>query len=99
MPIIVLAKYFSYSNVFLTKYAIEFLENTRINEHIIKLEKSKQPLFGSIYSLELVELEILKIYIKINLANGFFRPFKSPTRAPILFNRKPNRSFRLFVDY
>ena len=70
-----------------------------MNEHTIKLEKSKQPLFGSIYSLSSVELETLKIYIKTNLANGFIRLSKSPAKAPIFFDWKPNESFRLCVDY
>ena len=70
-----------------------------MNEHAIELEKSKQPLFGPIYSLGPIELETLKTYIKINLANGFIRPFKSSAGAPILFDKKPNRSLRFYVDY
>ena len=70
-----------------------------MNENSIKLEEGKQPPFGSIYSLDLVKLEMLKTYIETNLANGFIRPFKSPAEAPILFDQKPNRSFRLYVDY
>ena len=50
---------------------MELSENTGMNKYAIKLEEGKQPLFGPIYSLGLVELEILKIYIKTNLANGF----------------------------
>ena len=46
-----------------------------------------------------MELETLKTYIKTNLANGFIRPSKSPTRAPIFFNWKPDESFCLCVDY
>ena len=46
-----------------------------------------------------MELETLKAYIKNNLANGFIQPSKSPTRAPILFNKKPDGSLRLCVDY
>ena len=42
----------------------------RMNDYAIKLKKSKQPLFRLIYSLGLVKLETLKIYIKSNLANG-----------------------------
>ena len=78
---------------------MELPENTRMNEHAIKLEEGKQPLFRPIYNLGQVELEILKTYIKINLANGFIRPSKSPAGAPILFDRKPNKSLRLCVDY
>ena len=70
-----------------------------MNEYAIKLEDDKQPPFGPIYSLGPVELETLKTYMEINLANGFIRPFKSPAGAPILFDRKPDESFRLCVDY
>ena len=64
----------------------EFLENTRINEHAIELEKSKQLLFRPIYNQGPVELEMLKIYIKTNLAKGFILPFKFPAGASILFD-------------
>ena len=70
-----------------------------MNEHTIELEKGKQPLFGPIYSLWLVELKILKTYIKTILANGFIWPFKSPARALILFDRKPDRNLCLCMDY
>ena len=67
----VLAKYSNYNNVFSVENATEFLENTGMNKYIIKLEKDKQPSFGLIYSLGPIELEILKTYIKINLAKDF----------------------------
>ena len=67
----VLAEYSNYSNVFSAENTAELSENTGINEHTIELEEDKQPPFGQIYSLGPVELETLKIYIKINLANGF----------------------------
>ena len=98
-PIEVLVEYSDYSNVFLAEYTAELPKNTGINEHTIKLEEGKQPPFGPIYSLGLVKLETLKIYIKTNLANGFIRFFKSPTEALILFNRKPNRLLYFYVDY
>ena len=92
-------EYSDYSNVFSAENTAELPENTRINEHAIKLEESKQPLFGPIYSLGLVELETFKTYIKTNLANGFIWPSKSPVGALILFDRKPDGSLRLCVDY
>ncbi len=46
-----------------------------------------------------MKLEILKAYIENNLANGFIRPSKSPAGALILFNKKPDGSLRLCVDY
>ena len=70
-----------------------------MNEHAIKLEEDKQPLFRPIYSLKLVKLETLKIYIKTNLSNGFIQPSKFPAGASILFDKKPNGSFYLYINY
>ena len=70
-PTEVPAKYSDYSNVFSAEHVAELPENTGINKHAIKMEKSKQPPFGPIYSLGPVELETLKTYIETNLANGF----------------------------
>ena len=93
------AEYSDYSDVFSAEHVAELPENTGINEHPIKLKLGKQQLFGPIYSLGPVKLETLKTYIKTNLANGFIRPSKSPAGAPILFDRKPDGSLRLCVDY
>ena len=98
-PTKVLAEYSNYSDIFSAEYAAELLENTRMNEYAIKLKKGKQPPFGPIYSLELVELETLKTYIETNLANGFIQPFKSSAGTSILFDRKPDRNLCLCVDY
>ena len=42
-----------------------------MNNYTIKLKKDKQLHFDLIYSLELIKLNILKIYIKISLTNSF----------------------------
>ena len=70
-PTKISAEYSDYNNVFSAEYLVELLENTGINEYTIELEQGKQPLYRSIYSLELIELETLKTYIKTNLVNGF----------------------------
>ena len=93
------AEYSNHSNVFLAQNGAELPENTVVNEHAIKLEKGKQLPFGLIYSLDPVELETLKIYIETNLANNFIRLSKSPARAPILFDRKPDGSFYLCINF
>ena len=98
-PTEVPAEYSDYSDVFLAENAMELPENTGMNEHAIELEEGKQPPFGPIYSLGPVELETLKTYIETNLANGFIQSSKSPAGAPILFNRKPDGSLCLCVDY
>ena len=98
-PTEILAEYSDYSNVFSAKNKAGLLENTEMNEHVIKLKKGKQPLFGSIYSLGPVEWETLKTYIKTNLANDFIHLSKLPARASILFNWKLDRSLRLCIYY
>ena len=85
-PTEVPAEYSNYSDVFLAENVAELPENTGMNQHAIELEESKQPPFGSIYSLGPVELETLKTYIKTNLANGFIWPSKSLAGAPIFFD-------------
>ena len=42
---------------------------------------------------------MLKAYITTHWKTGFIQPSKSPVGAPILFNKKPNGSFRLCVNY
>ena len=89
----------NYANLFLKKSAEVLPEEIDINKYIIKLEKSKQPLYKPIYSLELVELKTLKIYIKTNLTNDFIFLSKSLVGAAILLVCKSNDSFCLCVDY
>ena len=81
-----LAEYFDHNKIFSAKNAVELLEHTRINDYAIKLEENKQSLSSPIYSLGLVELKILKTYIKINLANNFIWLFKSLVKVAILFD-------------
>lgn len=72
---------------------------TEINTYAINLKKGRQSPYRSIYSLKLLELETVKIYIKINLANSFIRFSKSPASALILFDKKLNKSLRFYVNY
>jgi hypothetical protein len=65
----------------------------------IKLEEGKEPPFGPIYQLSEKELEILREYIKENLAKGFIRKSESPAGFPILFVPKKDGKLRLCVDY
>ncbi len=78
---------------------MELHENTGMNEHTIKLIKGKQPPYRPIYALSLVELKTLKAYIKTHLKTEFIQSSNSPAGAPILFDKKPNDSLRLCVDY
>ena len=92
-PTKVPAEYSDFSDVFSAEEALILPEQTELNEHAIELEEGKQPPYGPIYSLGLVERETLKTYIKTHLKTGFIRPSKSPAGAPILFDKKPDGSF------
>ena len=92
-------EYSDFADVFSEEKALVLPERTELNEHAIDLEDGKQPPYGPIYSLGPVELETLKTYIETHLKTGFIRPSKSLAGAPILFDKKPDGSFRLCVDY
>ena len=98
-PTSIPTEYSDFADVFSPELASELPEHTEINDHAIELVDDRQPLYEPIYSLGPVELETLKTYIETNLKNGFIRPSKSPAGAPILFDKKPDGSFRLCVDY
>ena len=92
-------KYVDYADILSFNLAMQLPENTSINKHVIKLQDGKQPLYRPINSLKPVKLETLKTYIETHLKTGFVWPSKSPAGAPILFNKKPNSSLWLYVDY
>ena len=85
-PTKILAKYLDFVDIFFSNLTSKFPEHTRINDYTIKPVNGQQLLYELIYSLETVELEILKAYIKTNLANRFIRLSKSPVGTPILFD-------------
>lgn len=64
-------KYLDFNNAFLEKKFLVLLKITDLNQHTIKLQDSQQLFYRPISSLGLVELKILKNYIKTNLANSF----------------------------
>ena len=98
-PVAIPAEYSDFEDVFFKESATVLPEHTEINTHAIDREEGKQPPYEPIYSLGPVELETLKTYIKINLANDFICPSKSPASIPILFDKKLNGSLCLCVDY
>ena len=100
VPTKISAEYSDFANVYSLDLAFELSKHIGINNIAINLVKScQQPPYGLIYSLGPVELETLKAYIETNLANGFIRPSKSPTGAPILFDQKSIGSLRLCINY
>lgn len=58
-----------------------------MNNYVIKLEDCKQLPYGPIYSLGLVELEILKTYIETHLKTRFIQSSKSSSGMLIFFDQ------------
>ena len=92
-------KYADYADIFLFDLKMELLKKTSINEHGIKLQDGKQPPYRPIYDLGPMEEETLKTYIETHLKSGFIRPSKSPSSASIFFDKKPDSSLWLCVNY
>ena len=61
----ILIEYLDYNNVFLADNVAKLLKQTKINHYTIKLKKDKQLFFRPFYILKVMELEILKTYIKL----------------------------------
>lgn len=85
--IIILIKYLTYTNMFLSKFMAKLLNHSN-NDYAIKLKKIKQLFYGSIYYLKLIKLEILKDYFKINLANIFIQSSKFFIGAQFYLTKK-----------
>ena len=84
----ILDEYLDFVNIFLKEQVLVLPECTKLNEYAINLENGKQPLYKPIYSLGLVELETLKIYIKTHLKIGFIWPSKFLISTLIFFDKK-----------
>ncbi len=64
-----------------------------------QVDREEKLFYSLIYALSLVELEILKTYIKIYLKTGFIQPFKSPANVPIHVDKKLDGSLHLYINY
>ena len=98
-PTYIPTEYSNFANVFSPELASKLLKHIGINDHAIELVDNWQPPYSPIYSLGPVELETLKTYIKTNLINGFIRLSKSLAEASIFFDKKPDDSLQLCVNY
>jgi hypothetical protein len=67
--------------------------------HFIKIEERKSVFFSLIYPLLIVELRVLREYLKFSLIKKWIQKSKSSVRAPIFFILKKDETLRLYVDY
>ena len=90
-------EYADFADVFFLTLVHE-LPSHALHDHAIETSNS-QPLFGPIYLLSAVELNVLKKYIKDNLEKDFIIPFTSLAGALILFMKKKDGGLRLCINY
>ena len=98
-PTKVFNEYINFVDVFSSNLASKLPKHTGINDYTIKLVDGQQPPYKLIYSLNPVELETLKAYIKTNLANKFIKPSKFPAGTPILFDQKSDDFLQLCINH
>src|SRR6266536_4669828 len=71
-------------------------------DHQIELEKdalTSDLKFYPLYCMSSKELEVVKKYLVENLDKGFIESSQAPFAAPVLFTKKPDRSFRFCIDF
>lgn len=72
---------------------MNFLKSTEINNHAMNLVEEKQLIYGIIYSLSSVELQIFKTYIETYLWNRFINLWKSLVGALLFLIKSKTEAF------
>lgn len=93
------AKYADYTDIFSYNLVIKFPKNKNINKHAIELVEDKQVSYSLIYTFNLIELEILKAYIKTYQKTKFIWLLKYSADALIFFDKKCDGSLHLGINY
>jgi hypothetical protein len=93
-----LEAYRDYTDVFSKTEARKLPDFTRVM-HFINIEERKSVFFGFIYPLLVVELRVLREYLKSSLVKRWIQKSKSLTGVFIFFTSKKDKILRLYVDY
>ncbi|GJU75392.1 putative reverse transcriptase domain-containing protein [Tanacetum coccineum] len=75
------------------------LPSPRQVEFRIELVHGAAPVAHAPYRLAPTEMKELSVQLQELLENGFIRPSSSPWGAPVLFVKKKDGSFRIYIDY
>ena len=71
----------------------------RVVDFCIELHLGTSPIFMTPHRMAPVELQELKVRLQELLDKGFIRPSTSPWGAPVLFEKKIDRTLRLCINY
>ncbi len=93
------SKYTDFVDIFLSKLATKLPKYMEINDHFIKFVKGLATSIWSYLQLGVSRIRNIKGLYQKHLDNGFIWPSKSVARVPISFEKKPDGSLRLSVNY
>ena len=71
----------------------------RVVDFSIKLHPGTSPISMTSHRMAPVELQELRVQLQELLDKGFIRPSTSPWGAPVLFEKKKDKTLRLCIDY
>ena len=91
-------EYYQYVEVFSKNKSRQILLY-QLYDLSILLEKETILSLELIYSLSMLELQMLRKFINKNIYTGFIHPSWLPCSILVLFVKKKNRLLRLCVDY
>ena len=86
-----------YEDIFLEE--LPGLPPHRAVDFVIKLQPSTSPISMTPHRMAPAELQELKVQLKELLDRGFLRLSTSPWGTPVLFAKKKDKTFRLYIDY
>ncbi|GBG81104.1 hypothetical protein CBR_g31780 [Chara braunii] len=88
-----------YHDVFPSSFSYADIPPMRDVEHSIQLVPDYRVHHQAPYRLSIPEATELKRQLEELLRLGFIKPSNSPWVAPVLFARKADETFRLYIDY
>ena len=86
-----------YEDVFLDE--LSGLPPQRVVDFCIELHRGTSPISMTPHRMAPVELQELRVQLQELLDKGFIRSSTSPWGAPILFEKKKDKTLRLCIDY
>ena len=86
-----------YEDVFLDE--LSGLPPQRVVDFSIELNPGTSPISMTPRRMTPVELQELKVQLQKQLDKGFIRPSTSPWAARVLFEKKKDKTLRLYIEY
>ena len=91
-------KYHDFADIFQTaeKQSLSVRDS---HDHVIDLKLRQQSLFRKLYSMSLIKLNVLKIYLDNVMKADIIHKLISSAALPVMFILKSDSSLQLVIDY